>query len=133
VILALIAMGRLGSAELPDASTGWKDVRNPAFYPIPQETMTRESYLRCIEETKPAEIARNPNPGAKATYADELQATAHASGIEGIRDDAEASVLRLEQESGRTEWVVFNPQTETIKAAGIETSEPLDYIDAERR
>ncbi|MEN6424961.1 MAG: hypothetical protein ABFE13_06340 [Phycisphaerales bacterium] len=69
----------------------------------------------------------------KATYADELQATAHAFGIEVIRDDAEASVLRLELESGRTEWVVFNPQTETIQAAGIEMNEPLAYIDAGRR
>jgi hypothetical protein len=61
-----------------------------------------------------------------------LQATAHALGIEVIRDDADASVLRLELESGRTEWVVFNPQTETIRAAGIETSEPLAHIDSGR-
>jgi len=99
VILALIAMGRLGSAEPPE------------------DPVTRDTYLRCIEETRPAQIARDPNLGAKAAYADELQATAHTSGIHMIRDDAEASVLRLELESGRTEWVVFNSQTETIRAA----------------
>ena len=73
--------------------------------------------------------SNNPNPGAKAAYGDELQATAHASGIQVIRDDAEASVLRLDLESGRTEWVVFNPQTEPIQAGAIETSAPLAYID----
>jgi hypothetical protein len=35
--------------------------------------------------------------GAKADYADELQATAGASGIQVVRDDPEASVLRLER------------------------------------
>jgi hypothetical protein len=64
----------------------------------------------------------NPNPGAKAAYANELQATAHVLGIQVIRDDVKASVLRLELESSRTEWVVFNPQTETIQAASIKTS-----------
>jgi len=73
--------------------------------------------------------SNNPNPGAKAAYGDELQATAHASGIQVIRDDAEASVLRLELESGRTEWVVFNPETKPIQAGAIETSAPLAYID----
>jgi len=76
--------------------------------------------------------SNSPNPGAKAAYASELQATAHASGIQVIRDDPEASVLRLELESGRTEWVVFNPQTEPIKAAGLETSAPLAYLDSGR-
>lgn len=76
--------------------------------------------------------SNNPNPGAKAAYANELQATAHASGIQVVRDDVEASILRLELEPGRTEWVVFNPQRKPIQAAGIETSEPLAYIDLGR-
>ena len=39
------------------------DVGNPAFYPIPQEPVNRDTYLRCIEEMQPAEIARNPHRG----------------------------------------------------------------------
>jgi hypothetical protein len=35
-------------------------------------------------------------------------------------------------ESGRTEWVVFDPQTKPVKAAGIETTASLAYIDAGR-
>jgi hypothetical protein len=69
--------------------------------------------------------SNNPNPGAKAAYADELQATAHASGITVIRDDPEASILRLELEAGRVEWLLFNPQTRAIRTEGIETSEPF--------
>jgi hypothetical protein len=40
---------------------GKPDVNNPAFYPIPQDAVTRDIYLRCIEESNPGEIARNPN------------------------------------------------------------------------
>ena len=39
------------------------DVGNPSFYPVPQDTVTRETYLRCLEAQNPAEIARNPNRG----------------------------------------------------------------------
>lgn len=42
---------------------GTTDVRNPAFYPIPQDAVTRDTCLRCLEEMKPADIARNPNHG----------------------------------------------------------------------
>ena len=39
------------------------DVSNPAFYPIPQDAVTRDIYLRWIEESNPGEIARRPNRG----------------------------------------------------------------------
>ncbi|MCP5520478.1 MAG: hypothetical protein H7A46_02875 [Verrucomicrobiales bacterium] len=42
---------------------GTCDLHNPAFYPIPQDAVSRESYLRCIDEPNPSEIARNPNRG----------------------------------------------------------------------
>ena len=42
---------------------GTCDVGNPSFYPVPQDTVTRETYLRCLEAQNPAEIARNPNRG----------------------------------------------------------------------
>lgn len=41
-----------------------------------------------------------------------------------IRDDAEASILRLELEDGRVEWVALNPRPATIKSEVIETHEP---------
>ena len=68
------------------------------------------------------------NPGSKGAYANELQATAHASGIKVIRDDADASILRLELEAGRVEWVVFNPQSKSLKMDAIETDESLAYF-----
>jgi len=76
--------------------------------------------------------SNNPNPGAKAAYADELQATAHASGITVIRDDPEASILRLELESGRVEWAVFNPNAKPMMVGGGETREPMVYLQSKR-
>jgi hypothetical protein len=78
LIFALIAMGRLGSAEPPDVPTGRKDVealgtptpysvdveryrfgttdvRNPASYPIPRHPVTRETVT--FEESSPARVA----------------------------------------------------------------------------
>jgi hypothetical protein len=57
-------------------------------------------------------------------------ALAGASAIQVVRDDLDATVLRLEFEPGRVEWIVFNPQTVPIQAAGLETSAPLAYIGA---
>jgi hypothetical protein len=75
--------------------------------------------------------SNNPNPGAKAAYADELQATAHASGITVIRDDPETSILRVELESGHVEWVVFNLDAKPVKVGGKQTIEPMAYIWSE--
>ena len=73
--------------------------------------------------------SNNPNPGAKAAYADELQATAHASGIEVIRDDAEVSILRLELEAGNVEWVVFNPFEKDIDVESGRIHAPYCYVN----
>ncbi len=69
------------------------------------------------------------NPGTKAAYADELQATAHASGIRAVRDDPAASILRLELEPGRVEWVVFNPRSKALSWDDLESNEQMAYLD----
>ncbi|MCA9217045.1 MAG: hypothetical protein KDB27_28445 [Planctomycetales bacterium] len=71
--------------------------------------------------------SNNPNPGSKAAYANQLEATAHASGISILRDDLTATVLRLELESGNVEWVAFNPSGETLKVGQGQTDEHLFY------
>lgn len=65
--------------------------------------------------------------GAQAVYANELQATAGASGVQTIRDDAEASVLRLELEPGKVEWVVFNPSERDLEVAGRQIKKSYEY------
>lgn len=81
---------------------------------------------------RPRTTSNNPIPGMKAAYADELQATAHASGIKIIRDDPEASVLRLELEPGNVEWVAFNPTGQKLRLDSTETSEPYVYVGAKK-
>lgn len=66
--------------------------------------------------------------GAKAVYADQLQATAGASGIQVIRDDAPVSILRMELSPGKIEWVVFNPEAASVQVAGNEIAKPFDYF-----
>ncbi len=73
--------------------------------------------------------AKSNNPGSKAAYADKLQATAHASGIEVIRDDAEVSILRLELEAGNVEWVVFNPFERDIEMEPGRIHAPYCYVN----
>jgi hypothetical protein len=70
------------------------------------------------------------NPGSQGGYDNELQASAHASGIEVVRDDVEASILRLEMDKGRVEWVVFNPRGTPLKTDSFETDEPFAYVPA---
>ncbi|HOX40508.1 MAG TPA: hypothetical protein PL033_21220 [Candidatus Brocadiia bacterium] len=65
--------------------------------------------------------------GAKAVYASELQATAGASGIRVMRDDPDVTVLRIEFESGRVQWVAFNPESQLIKVGSLETKENMVY------
>lgn len=71
--------------------------------------------------------SNNPNPNAKAAYANELEATAHASGIRVLRDDAEASILRLELQPGEIEWIVFNPSGTTLQVDQMTTKRPYHY------
>ncbi len=66
--------------------------------------------------------------GAKANYADTLQATAHASGIRVVRDDLDATVLRLEMSPGVVDWVVFNPGGNEVEVAGGRTRKPYDHV-----
>ena len=54
---------RMYSPSVERYRYGHTNVSNPEFYPIPRESVTRASYLRCIEETRPADIARRPNRG----------------------------------------------------------------------
>ena len=72
-------------------------------------------------------ISNNPNPSARAAYANELQATAHASGIQIIQDSFDATVLRLELTPGEIEWIVFNQTGTAIEFAGQNTTDPLLY------
>ncbi len=74
--------------------------------------------------------ASSNEPGAKAMYpGGDLAATAGASGIEVIRDDTETTVLRLELQPGRVEWVVFNPEARAVKVDSVETTMSLAYVD----
>ncbi len=94
--------------------TGEKLVFTQVYYPHPPYR-TRAS-------------SNNPNPGPKAAYAVDLQATAHASGIEVLRDNPEATVLRLELEKGRVEWVLFNPVEFNVEVAEKHTRKPYEYL-----
>ncbi|MFM7322123.1 MAG: hypothetical protein ACKO5K_11445 [Armatimonadota bacterium] len=71
---------------------------------------------------------RSNQAGAKASYADVLHATAGASGITAVRDDASVSLLRVETTPGRVEWVLFNPNRETVEVAGKSTREPYAAV-----
>ena len=75
--------------------------------------------------------SNNPNPGSTAAYADKFQATAHACGIQVVRDDVAASIVRLELDAGQVEWVVFNPETRRLAIGANETSESLAYLSLE--
>jgi hypothetical protein len=71
---------------------------------------------------------KSNHAGAEAVYADDLQATAGASGIHVVRDDSEASVLRLELEPGTVEWVAFNREKAPIQLGSEVSRDPLDYL-----
>jgi hypothetical protein len=73
--------------------------------------------------------ASTNNPGAVPIYGDRLQATAGAAGITVLRDDAEASVLRLEFDKGRVEHVVFNPGKGSVELDSMTTQKAYAYID----
>ncbi len=72
--------------------------------------------------------ASTNNPGAKASYADELQATACASGIRPTQDSPEATVLRVDVGEGPIEWVVFNPGKRSLDLNGAVCTEEFTYI-----
>ena len=77
--------------------------------------------------------SNNPNPNAKAAYANALQATAHASGIKALTDRPDTSVLRLELNPGQVEWVVFNPQRNRVQMENQSTEAPFLYLPPSQR
>jgi hypothetical protein len=72
---------------------------------------------------------RSNNAGAQASYADELQATAGASGMRVVQDAPEVTVLRLKMTPGRVEWVLFNAGQTAVQFAGQATRKPFDYAN----
>ena len=77
--------------------------------------------------------SNNPNPNARAAYANELQATAHASGIQILKDSPEVSVLRLELAPGQVEWVVFNPEMKPLQIENLQSVSPFLYRSTPRQ
>lgn len=68
------------------------------------------------------------NPGARgADRSAEFARLAGASGIQVVRDDLEATILRLEFEPGVVEWVVFNPDNRPLKAGSRQTTDAFSY------
>lgn len=74
--------------------------------------------------------SNNPNPNARASYANELQASAHASGIHILEDSPDVSVLRLELNPGQVEWIVFNPESKPVQFDNIQSTSPYLYLPA---
>jgi len=68
------------------------------------------------------------NPRMKNENRDaELAALAGASGIQVIRDELEATVLRFEFEPGHVEWVAFNPERQPLQVDSMKTKKPMVY------
>ena len=76
--------------------------------------------------------SNNPNPNTRAAYANELQATAHASGIQIVKDSSKASVLRLELTPDQVEWVVFNPEMKPLQIENLQSASPFLYRSTSR-
>ena len=70
----------------------------------------------------------NNNPGVQEAEKQTLQNTAYASGIEVIRDDAAASILKLAFEEGTSEHVVFNPTEQEISIGGKTVEKTWAYF-----
>ncbi|MCB1096102.1 MAG: hypothetical protein KDN22_11050 [Verrucomicrobiae bacterium] len=80
-----------------------------------------------------AQVSSN-QPGAKAEYADgDLGATAGASGINVIRDDLGATVLKLQFEPNRVEWVTINHEDAGIDVNGRSVSSRWDYATTDKQ
>ena len=74
--------------------------------------------------------SNNPNPTTRPAYANELQATAHASGIQILMDSPETSVLRLELTPGQVEWAVFNPEKKLLEIENLQSASAFLYRKA---
>jgi len=74
-------------------------------------------------------------PGQKLVFTQVYyphQQAVDGSGIKVLRDDPQASVLRLELEPGRVEWVLFNPEQIVIERDGAKTSKSYEYRRGEK-
>ena len=58
----------------------------------------------------------------------DLESTVDASSILALRDNIEATILRLWFAEGEVKWLVSNPQQQTPTAGEVETSQPYAYI-----
>ena len=72
--------------------------------------------------------SNNPNVDSNASYTNELEATAHASGIKVLRDDPEVTILKLELEANKKEWVLFNKNESEIYFNNEQTKKPFLYF-----
>jgi hypothetical protein len=76
----------------------------------------------------------NNNPsGSRQIKEPSLKATAHASGITVLRDDVEASVLKLELAEGEVEYIVFNPEGLEMNIGKRTTSQQFAYWSSKSR
>ncbi|HIG29292.1 MAG TPA: hypothetical protein EYQ50_16480 [Verrucomicrobiales bacterium] len=76
----------------------------------------------------------NNNPsGSRQINEPSLKATAHASGITVLRDDVEASVLKLELAEGEVEYIVFNPEGLELNIGKRTTSQQFAYWSSKSR
>ena len=74
-------------------------------------------------------LKRNiPNVDSNASYSNELEATAHASGIKVLRDDSGVTILKLELEANKKEWVLFNKNESEIYFNNEQTNKPFLYF-----
>ena len=71
----------------------------------------------------------NNNPGGSQETAEPtLQSTAHAKGITVVRDDVDASVLKLQlEENAPIEYVAFNPRKRNLKIDNETVRQPYRY------
>ena len=76
--------------------------------------------------------SNNPKPNTRAAYANKLQATAHAFGIQIVKDSFKASMLRLELTPGQVEWVIFNPEMEPLQIENLKSASPFLYRSTSR-
>ena len=76
-------------------------------------------------------VSNNPSQGqSAAAWKNQLQATAHASGITVIEDNVDQTLLSLELEEGNQEWIWFNPAGKSIQLNGQIIQSPFGYQKA---
>ena len=110
---------------------GEKLVFTQVYFQIGEKLVLTEVYYQHSPFRARATL-NNPNPNTRAAYSNELQATAHASGIQIVKDLSKASVLRLELTTSQVEWVVFNPEMEPLQIENLQSASPFLYRSSSR-